>query len=218
MTGAGRGAERVTRPVLDLSRGMEPGFLREVEEEARTRVSLCYQCGKCAASCPVSFVMDLEPYQVMRLVQLGARDEVLRSRTIWLCASCTACTERCPREVDVAAAMDALRILARRYGYQPAEKSVAAFHDLFLENVRATGRLHELGLMARYKLKSGDLFSDLDVGFPMVRHGKLAPLPHRIRGTGHVRELFARVRAREAKGALESGAAGEALRKGGEGR
>jgi len=183
--------------VLDLAVGMEPGFLREVEEEAGTRVSLCYQCGKCAASCPVSFVMDLEPYQVIRLVQLGARDEVLRCRTIWLCASCTACTERCPREVDVAATMDALRALAGRYGYRPAEGPIAVFHELFLDNVRATGRLHELGLMARYKLRSGDLFSDLDVGLPMMRHGKLAPLPHRIRGIDQVRALFARVRAVE---------------------
>lgn len=194
----GREAERVSKAVLHLSEGTEPGFLREVEQEAGTRVSLCYQCGKCAASCPVSFVMDLEPYQVMRLVQLGARDEVLRSRTIWLCASCTACSERCPREVDVAATMDALRALARRSGYRPAEAQVALFHGIFLDNVRDTGRLHELGLMVRYKLRSGDLFSDLDVGLPMMRHGKLKPTPHRIRGVEQLRALFARVRAREA--------------------
>ena len=224
--GAGREAERVSKAVLHLGEGMEPGFLREVEQEAGTKVSLCYQCGKCAASCPVSFVMDLEPYQVMRLVQLGARDEVLRSRTIWLCASCTACSERCPREVDVAAAMDALRVLARRAGYRPAEGQIALFHGLFLDSVRDTGRLHELGLMLRYKLKTGDLFSDLDVGLPMMRHGKLKPVPHRIRGTEQMRVLFWRVRARETAAVHQStgaareseAAAGGRPEKGGEGR
>lgn len=222
----GREAERVSKAVLHLGEGTQPGFLREVEQEAGTRVSLCYQCGKCAASCPVSFVMDLEPYQVMRLVQLGARDEVLRSRTIWLCASCTACSERCPREVDVAATMDALRVLARRSGYRPAEAQVALFHGIFLDNVRDTGRLHELGLMVRYKLRSGDLFSDLDVGLPMMRHGKLKPVPHRIRGVEQLRALFARVRARETAAVRQStgadpqgeAAAGGRPEKGGEGR
>jgi heterodisulfide reductase subunit C len=148
--------------------------------------------------------MDLEPYQVMRLVQLGARDEVLRSRTIWLCASCTACSERCPREVDVAATMDALRVLARRSGCRPAEAQIALFHELFLDSVRDAGRLHELGLMVRYKLKSGDLLSDLDVGLPMMRHGKLKPVPHRIQGVEQLRAIFARVRAREAAAVRQS--------------
>ena len=56
--------------------------------------------------------MDLLPSQVMRLVHLGAEDEVLESQAIWLCASCEACTTRCPMDIDIAAVMDALRILA----------------------------------------------------------------------------------------------------------
>lgn len=192
----------MAKAVLDLSQMAErEGFLGEVEAEASTRVSVCYQCGKCAASCPVSFAMDLEPYQVMRLVQLGAKEEVLRSRTIWLCASCTACSERCPREVDVAAVMDALRIMARRQGYPIPEPAIAGFHDLFLDTVRAGGRLHELGLMARYKIKTANLFSDLDVGLTMMRYGKLKPLPHRIHGVESVRALFARVKARAGRAA-----------------
>lgn len=189
----------MAKAVLDLGSEGTRTFAQEVEREAGTRVSWCYQCGKCASSCPVSFAMDLEPYQVMRLVQLGFSEEVLRSRAIWLCVSCATCSERCPRQVDVAGVMDALRGLALRKGYRATEPAVATFHDLFLENVRSAGRLHELGLMLRYKVKSADLFSDLDVGLTMMRYGKLKPWPHRIRDREALRRLFARVKEKEGR-------------------
>ena len=77
-----------------------------------TPLRTCFQCHKCSTGCPIGPEMDLLPSQVMRLVQLGAEAEVLESRGIWLCASCEACTTRCPMGIDVAAVMDALRMLA----------------------------------------------------------------------------------------------------------
>ena len=99
-------------------------FVKEVELRSGQSVTACYQCGKCSAGCPICFDMDYSPNQIMRMIQLGMRDEVLSSRSIWLCASCETCTTRCPREVDLASIMDALRRMAHREGAKTPEKDL----------------------------------------------------------------------------------------------
>src|SRR5208282_717492 len=73
------------------------------------QVADCYQCGKCTAGCPVAMHMDVAPNQVVRLVQLGEWEKALQSRAIWECVGCQTCSTRCPKEVDCAGVMDALR-------------------------------------------------------------------------------------------------------------
>ncbi len=88
-------------------------FVERVEEISGQDVMACNQCGKCSAGCPAAVAMDLLPSQVIRFVQLGL-EEVLDSKTIWLCASCLTCLSRCPRGVDLPRIMEALRQLALR--------------------------------------------------------------------------------------------------------
>lgn len=90
-------------------------FVREVEEISGEDLLACNQCGKCSAGCPVASVMDLLPSQAIRLAQLGM-DEVLESRTIWICASCLTCVARCPKGVDLPRVMEALREISLRKG------------------------------------------------------------------------------------------------------
>ncbi len=95
-------------------------FLQRVEELSGQNVFACYQCGKCSAGCLFAEHMDLLPNQVLRLLQLG--DEgVLAARAPWVCAACLACSVRCPKGVDVARVMEALRQLALRRGLSPVE-------------------------------------------------------------------------------------------------
>ena len=77
---------------------------------------MCYQCGKCTAGCPLSSAMDLMPNQILRLLQLGEYEQVLQCRTIWHCASCLTCAGRCPKAVDPARVMEALRTILMRRG------------------------------------------------------------------------------------------------------
>jgi heterodisulfide reductase subunit C len=56
--------------------------------------------------------MDLLPNQMIRYVQLGLEEELMASKTIWLCASCFQCFARCPRGIDISKIMDALRQMA----------------------------------------------------------------------------------------------------------
>ncbi len=176
---------------INLTRlGQENGdFVRRVEAESKQHVGSCYQCGKCTGGCPVAFAMDVAPRQIMRMIQLGMQDEVLHSSTIWLCASCTTCTTRCPREIDLARVMDVLRGIAREKGIF-AEREVAVFNDTFLRSVKNNGRLHEVGLVAYYNLRSKHLLHDVLKAPALFFKGKLKIFPGRIKRVQDVRRIF----------------------------
>ena len=89
-------------------------FVKKVEEISGQSLLSCNQCGKCSAGCPMSFAMDSLPNQVIRLVQLGLEEDIARSKTVWICASCFTCTVRCPRGVDLAKVMEAVRLVTLR--------------------------------------------------------------------------------------------------------
>ena len=83
-------------------------------------ITLCYQCGTCASSCPVAKITPrFNPREVIKLSLLGAEEEVLSSDSIWLCCSCYNCQERCPQKVEIADVIYALRNIALREGHAP---------------------------------------------------------------------------------------------------
>jgi heterodisulfide reductase subunit C len=74
------------------------------------------QCGGCSSGCPLTEEMDLLPSTVIRYVQLGMR-EALDAKTPWVCITCFNCEVRCPRGIDVANVMEALRQTTLRAKY-----------------------------------------------------------------------------------------------------
>jgi heterodisulfide reductase subunit C len=124
------------------------------------------------------------------MVLLGMKERVLSCKTIWLCASCYTCSTRCPNDIDIAGVMDWLRQSALREGVVPAEKEVPLFHNALLDSIRSHGRVYELGLMARYKMKTGKFFDDLKLGWQMFTRGKLKFFPSRVSKKREIAELF----------------------------
>jgi heterodisulfide reductase subunit C len=174
-------------------------LLLEVERRSGAPVSACLQCHKCSSGCPVAPDMDFLPSQIMRLIHLGAKDEMLESEAIWACASCEACTARCPMGIDVAAVMDALRMMAVAHKATLGDRRASSFNKALLTSVRWHGRVFELGMMALYKLASHDLFTDLDKMPRMVAKRKLSFLPHFSGSAKEVREVFRRAEEEEKK-------------------
>ncbi|MGB9006613.1 MAG: 4Fe-4S dicluster domain-containing protein [Candidatus Aminicenantales bacterium] len=99
-------------------------FVRKVEELSGQNLLVCYQCGKCSAGCPQAGQMDILPNQVIRLAQLGQKEDLVGSKTIWVCASCLTCNVRCPKGVKIAEVMEAVRqiVLRKRQDHLHIEK------------------------------------------------------------------------------------------------
>lgn len=173
-----------------VNEAVDSNFKQEIKELCGENVMSCYQCGECTAGCPVASAMDISPNQIMRMAQVGLKDEVLSSSTIWLCAGCETCATRCPRGVALSKVMDACRQIAVKEGKVPKEANVLKFHEEFLRQVSIFGRVHEMGMMGIYKLRSRDFFSDIFAGIQMILKGKLGFIPSIVRGRGEVKKLF----------------------------
>lgn len=89
-------------------------FIKRIEEISRQDPAQCFQCGRCTAGCPFAEFMDEPPNRVIRLIQLGLKNEVLRTQGPWFCASCLVCQTRCPRGVDIPRLMEAIRTIHLR--------------------------------------------------------------------------------------------------------
>ncbi len=165
-------------------------FRKDVLSVSGEDASKCIQCGKCSAGCPISLEMDLQPNQVLRLVQMNDAKTVLKSSTIWLCASCQTCSVRCPDNIDIAKIMDALRKLTLETRVHPGEEKVVKFDEIFLDTIRKRGRVHELELVMRYNLACRQPLKDAHLGPLMFSRGKLGLLGHKIKEVAKVKEIF----------------------------
>ena len=137
------------------------------------------------------FAMDYTPRQIIRLLQLGLTEEALQAKSIWLCATCDTCSSRCPRGVDIASLMDALRREALKRGQ--VVKDVAAFNQAFLNSVKRFGRNHEVSLVLEYNTRIMKPFKNAEQGPMMMSKGKLKILPERIKGREEISRIFEKV-------------------------
>jgi heterodisulfide reductase subunit C len=110
---------------INLSqRKIKSPFVAKVQELSGQNLLACYQCGKCSAGCPAVSQMDILPNQIIRYAQLGFKDELLKSKAIWVCASCMTCNARCPKGINIAEVIEALRqiLLRKREDHLKIEK------------------------------------------------------------------------------------------------
>ncbi len=181
-------------------------WLVEVDKSSGESVSSCYQCKTCSSGCPVSFAMDILPHQIIHMIRMGLKDEVLMSASIWLCASCETCTTRCPNDINVAKIIDTMRMASLKSGLKKGDKHPAIFHSSVLQSVKMTGKLYELGMIGLYmartsgdlvgNIKSGALLEDLKVGLKLFRHGKLKLIPRILKQRKDVGKYFKKLKKR----------------------
>lgn len=181
---------------VNLSQVLEKNrsFVDKVIEKSGQDIRQCYQCAKCSGGCPGTFAMDFLPNQIIRMLLLGMKEQVLKSQTIWVCVGCNTCSTRCIRNIDVSRVMDVLRQEAVDGGYVEDLNSVVIFNDVFLNTVRNYGRLYEAGLLMFNNLRTGNLMKDARFGLPMFLKGKVKLFPHRIQGRQEIKRIFEKSR------------------------
>ncbi|RKZ34880.1 heterodisulfide reductase [bacterium] len=120
---------------------LDPKFRYEVmRERGGEKISHCFTCGTCTASCPVNEVDEaFNPRKIIRMIVLGMKDNVLNSDFMWLCAGCSSCQERCPQGVSITDIMMALKNIAVRNGITHPAFQVQA------SEIYKFGRLYEVG-------------------------------------------------------------------------
>lgn len=168
---------------------------KEVQERSGINVARCYQCGKCSAGCPMAIEMAMPPHEVVHMVRRNMRDKILASDGIWLCVTCSTCSARCPNAVDPARVFETLREIAMDEDPSLAPRAIGVFNKSFLDQVQASGRMFEMGLVAQYNLRTGNLFQDAGAAPALLKRGKLPFSPSNIKNPSEIRRVFRNVEA-----------------------
>jgi len=171
---------------------IDSSFLEEAKKRSGEDLPLCYQCLKCTAGCPTAAYMDIRPNNIVRMIQMGMKKEVLGSSAIWLCVSCETCGTRCPNKIDIGVLMDALREMAIEEGVPAKEKNIHLLHDAFVRSIRRGGRVHEASMLIDYKLRSKDFLTDMIPGMMLFLKGKIPVIPSLVKGRGEIKKIFER--------------------------
>lgn len=174
-----------------LNRKSGQGLSRKIAKEASVELHECYQCGKCSAGCPMAHAMDIMPRQIVRYMQLGMMKEVLDSKSIWLCASCETCVERCPHSINLPGLMERSRMEAKKQG-RVAVDEVDKFTEIFLLNVKAFGKSQEAILEGLYNVSTKNFMQDMNNVPHMLKHKIVGPEIHTVKDRAKVREIMAK--------------------------
>ena len=86
----------------------------QIERMSGVKVLKCMRCGKCSATCPSYDEMEYHPHQFVYMVEKGEIEKLMESESIYKCLTCFACVERCPRDVEPAKVVEAVRLEAVR--------------------------------------------------------------------------------------------------------
>lgn len=178
---------------------LDPSFPQKVMAvPGGEAVARCIQCGTCAATCPVSHYMDYTPRKIIAMTRAGMGDDVLSCFTIWLCASCYACTVACPQRIPITEVMYALKRMAIHEGVYPRRFPVPLLAREFFKVVARRGRNSEGEVTLRMYLKAGPWrhVGKAGLGLKLFFKGRLGIVADRIRNQRQLATLLSGLEAR----------------------
>jgi heterodisulfide reductase subunit C2 len=180
----------------------------EVAARSGQNLKACYQCRRCAAGCPVGDETGVTPDQLIRMIILGLKEEVMNNLLVWKCVACYTCGTRCPNNIHTAKITEALKHMIKDRHLDPVVPKVANFHSAFLTSTSHFGRVNEMEFMAIYEMKNAknelakgrikaivdEIMAQVGLGKVMMKLKRVHLSIDKIRGTGEIRRLFARAK------------------------
>lgn len=184
--------------------------LAVLAEDSGVNLKDCYQCGKCSAGCPIAAKADMTPREIIRNLQLGQVDAVLKSKMPWYCVECGVCLVRCPQEIDLPALNEAICRLAMRKR-RVSVRSGERFMNIFLDNVQRKGVSDEVMLAGRFNVETGHFMQDVPNVPKMMKQGLLSIVEqgYSPQGSDDVKRIVKECRAREAEAAKKMRGGGQ---------
>jgi heterodisulfide reductase subunit C len=171
----------------------DPAFADEIiEKSGCDRLRHCIQCGTCSGACPLSIYMEHTPRQIIAMTRDGFKKEVLKSNSIWLCASCYACRVECPKKIKVTDIMYALKRTAIQEGIFPDRFPLPVLAKEFFKMVRNNGRINESLLGAFFFARTNPLKLPTmsGMGWNLLRTGRFSIKPECVNNIEDVRKLI----------------------------
>ena len=177
-------------PIVISKNKIEAGLFNAIKEISGVDVAGCLQCKKCTNGCPVATLVKVPPSEIIRRLQLNEDDSILSSDLVWMCASCDTCFSRCPMQIDMAAVMDALRIISVKKNTAKQKGNIPLFNKWFLRTVNIFGRTFDLGTIAAYKIGTSSYLQDADKIPLMLQKRKIALFPSFKADKKYVTRIF----------------------------
>lgn len=157
----------------------------------------CIQCGTCTGSCPTAGLWDFPPREAIAMVRAGLKEELLASNSMWFCASCYACTVRCPRDIKPTEIMHALEVLAIKHGLATKRSRTPTLYRGFVDSAKNNGRVYEFGVMLNL-IRRTNPFSALKLapmGLGLLLRRRMPLRANRIKGTGEIKAIIKKARS-----------------------
>jgi heterodisulfide reductase subunit C len=139
--------------------------------------------------------MDHTPRQIIGMINADAKEDVLASNTYWICASCFNCSVRCPRDIDIAGTMYALKRYSIWHKYHLEGLVGPTFSETFVKTIVGSGRSYEPVLAPSYIFKFGvrDFFQEAQTATTMMLKGRIPVLPTRIKRLDNFKRMIGKI-------------------------
>ena len=160
-----------------------------------TPVDACMQCGTCSGTCPAVEFMSHSPREIIALIRADARADVLSSPTIWCCASCYQCTVRCPRGIDIAGLMYALKRYSMWKKQYPEDAIGPVFSETFVKTIFRAGRSYEPVLATAYVFTYGvpEMLQEAYTATSLMLKGRIPLVPPRIKRLENFKRMIGKI-------------------------
>lgn len=162
----------------------------------------CIQCGTCSATCPVGNYMTYSPRKLFAMIRADMEDEVLKSDTIWYCASCYSCSVRCPMDIKITDAFYSLKEVALRRDKNNKKLIAPHFAKKFSGIIEKYGRIFEPELTPAFigRVGFGGMMDNAIFGINMFAKGRLPILPKKIKKIKGFKKTIKKARELAAEG------------------
>ncbi len=172
---------------------LDPRFAEEIAAfPGGDKIFNCIQCGTCSGICPMSTYMDYTPRRIVAMIRAGFKQEVMQSRTTWLCASCYACTAECPKEVKITDIMYAAKRMAIKEGVYPKGFPIPVLARVFYNEVESKGRSNEGPIIVKLymKTKPWQMLKQTGLGMKLFFQGRMGLKTESIKKKDELKKIL----------------------------
>ena len=190
---------------IEFNKKIAEPLVDEIIKRSKQDISVCYQCRRCAAGCPVGDETgNVTPDRLIRMIVLGDREGMLHNQLVWKCVSCYTCGTRCPNDIQTGRITETIKKMIKENHIQPKETKVFHFHTTFLNSGLRWGRVNELEFMTFFEIKNAlnelkhlqfkniynSLVSQTKLGLSMLKKNRLNFGLHSAKGRKEIKRLY----------------------------